>query len=126
MVTSPGAVIFVADLSRLAEFYRAMTGLPVTVADDTHVVLRSETFELVIHKIPGSVASNQPATPRRDAHVKPFFPVPNLAAAREAAAALGGRLEPVAGEWSARGFRACEAVDPEGNVIQFREVAPVD
>jgi hypothetical protein len=27
-------------------------------------------------------------------------------------------------EWSARGFRACETVDPEGNVIQFREDAP--
>lgn len=27
-------------------------------------------------------------------------------------------------EWAARGFRACDGVDPEGNVLQFREPAP--
>ena len=36
-------------------------------------------------------------------------------------AELGGSLEPVEKEWSWRGFRASEAVDPDGNVIQFRE-----
>jgi hypothetical protein len=37
--------------------------------------------------------------------------------------ALGGRLSPAAEEWRGRGFRACEAIDPDGNPIQFREDA---
>jgi hypothetical protein len=44
-----------------------------------------------------------------------------LQGAREAAARNGGRLRPAEDEWGARGFRACEGVDPDGNVIQCRE-----
>lgn len=42
----PGAVIFAADHRRLAEFYAAITGLPVRVADDSVVVPHSDDFEL--------------------------------------------------------------------------------
>jgi predicted enzyme related to lactoylglutathione lyase len=71
----------------------------------------------------GGMPEQNPPTPRRDTAIKPFFVVTSLAAAREKAATSGGALEPANKEWSARGFRACEAVDPEGNVIQFREEA---
>jgi len=57
---------------------------------------------------------------------KPFFPVTSLSKARERAVALGGQLRPRSEEWEARGFRACEAIDPDGNVIQFREDASED
>jgi len=50
-------------------------------------------------------------------------PVDSLAAARARVAMLGGRLDPADREWSARGFRACDGVDPEGNVFQLREPA---
>ena len=50
--------------------------------------------------------------------------MPSLAEARARAPALGGRLAPAGKEWAARGFRACDGVDPEGNVVQFREPAP--
>ena len=49
--------------------------------------------------------------------------MPSLSEAREKAAALGGQLRAAEEEWTARGFRACEAIDPDGNVIQFREEA---
>lgn len=117
----PGAVIFAADLKLLADFYKAMTGLSSTVADDSVVVLRCDTFELVIHKLAGEPEVSKPPIPRYDHHIKPFFPVSSLDAARETAARFGGKLQPKEKEWSARGFRACEAIDPEGNVIQFRE-----
>jgi len=37
------------------------------------------------------------------------------------ASALGGTMEPRDKEWSFNGVSVCDAVDPEGNVIQFRE-----
>ena len=42
----PGTVIFATDHRRLANFYAALTDLPVHVADDTVVVLHSDDFEL--------------------------------------------------------------------------------
>lgn len=120
----PGTVIFATDHRRLADFYAAVTKLSVQLADDSVVVLRCDAYELVIHRLAGEPAPGDPPVPRQDSYIKPFFPVASLESARERAAALGGRLEPADKEWSARGFRACEAVDPEGNVIQFREDGP--
>jgi catechol 2,3-dioxygenase-like lactoylglutathione lyase family enzyme len=119
----PGAVIFTGDKKRLTRFYQAITGLPVRVDDDSVTVLASEHFELVIHALPGEPLGHPSAT-REEVYVKPFFPVASLADARETATSLGGNLRPAHEEWEARGFRACEAVDPDGNVIQFREEAP--
>jgi predicted enzyme related to lactoylglutathione lyase len=119
----PGAVIFTGDHKRLAKFYEAMTGLAVRFTDDHHTVLGSDTFELVIHSLSAEPAVNEPPRAREDGYIKPFFPVATLSEARERAAALGGQLRPQNQEWVARGFRACEAIDPDGNVIQFREDA---
>ncbi|HEU4365556.1 MAG TPA: VOC family protein [Candidatus Krumholzibacteria bacterium] len=121
--TRPGVVIFTGNHGRLATFYEAVTGLPVRHKDDALTVLGSDTFELVIHSLPGEPAAGEPPAVREDCYIKPFFPVASLAEARKQAAALGGRLRPKEEEWKARGFRACEAVDPDGNVIQFREEA---
>jgi hypothetical protein len=35
--------------------------------------------------------------------------------------AHGGVMEPVDKEWSFNGVTVCDGLDPEGNVIQFRE-----
>jgi catechol 2,3-dioxygenase-like lactoylglutathione lyase family enzyme len=119
----PGAVIFTGDQKRLARFYEGVTGLSVRYSDEGITVLGSETFELVIHALPNEPPVSEPPHIREDAYIKPFFPVRSLSEAREKAAALGGKLRPQNGEWEARGFRACEAIDPDGNVIQFREDA---
>jgi predicted enzyme related to lactoylglutathione lyase len=120
----PGAVIFTGDQKRLAKFYEAMTGFIVRVTDDKHTVLASDTFELVIHSLSEEPVVSGPPRAREDTYIKPFFPVTSLSEARQRAAALGGQLRPQNEEWTARGFRACEAIDPDGNVIQFREDAP--
>ncbi len=120
----PGAVIFTGNHKRLAKFYEAMAGLAVRFTDDSHTVLGSDTFELVIHSLSGEPAVTEPPLAREDSYIKPFFPVSSLSKARERAAVLGGQLRPQNKEWAARGFRACEATDPDGNVIQFREDAP--
>lgn len=117
----PGAVIFTGDHKRLAKFYEGVTGLSVRFADEGITVLGSETFELVIHSLPNEPGVSDPPHVRQDSYIKPFFPVASLSEAREKAAALGGKLRPKSEEWEARSFRACEANDPDGNVIQFRE-----
>ncbi len=117
----PGVVIFTGDHKRLAKFYEGMTGLNVSFADDQITVLDSATLELVIHSIKCEPAVSNPPRIREDGYIKPFFPVATLSEAREKAAALGGQLRPQSAEWMGRGFRACEAIDPDGNVIQFRE-----
>jgi predicted enzyme related to lactoylglutathione lyase len=126
MATSikPGTVIFTGDKERLARFYKAMTGLAVRATDSEITVLGSDEFELVIHALAGEPPAGQPPSARQDCYIKPFFPVPSLSEARDRAAAFGGQLRPRNEEWKARGFRACEAIDPDGNVIQFREEAP--
>lgn len=121
--TRPGAVIFTGDKERLARFYEAVTGLPVRTNDGSVTVLASDEFELVIHALPGEPVVQSPPQ-GRDSYVKPFFPVKSLSKARKQAAGLGGRIGPAAEEWKARGFKACEAIDPDGNPIQFRESAP--
>ena len=117
----PGVVIFTGDHKRLAKFYEGMTGLTVSFTDDQITVLDSATLELVIHSIKNEPAVSNPPRIREDGYIKPFFPVETLSEAREKAAALGGQLRPPSAEWMGRGFRACEATDPDGNVIQFRE-----
>lgn len=119
----PGTVIFTGNRERLVRFYAPLTGLDVRVDDDKVAVLASDEFELVIHSLAGE-PPGEASQPRNDAYLKPFFPVRSLSEAREQARALGGELGPATEEWMARGFRACEAVDPDGNRIQFREVAP--
>ncbi len=118
-----GSVIFTGDTERLAQFYEAVTGLKVSFQDDDVTVLAAESFELVIHALRGESVS-QAALPGREAYVKPFFPVQSLSETRTLAAAFGGQVRPAGEEWEARGFRACEAIDPDGNPIQFRELAP--
>ena len=119
----PGAVIFTGDPRRLANFYETVAGLTLSYEDDQITLLRSESFELVIHALPREPSAVEPVAAREDCYIKPFFPVTSLAETRKRAAEMGGRLRPENEEWVARGFRACEAIDPDGNVIQFRELA---
>ena len=120
-ILSPGVVVFTADRERLAQFYLATTGLVERFTDESVTVLGSDGFQLVIHTLVGEPPVAERPQARHDSYLKPFFPVASLAVARERATALGGQLRPEAEEWEARGFRACEAIDPDGNVIQFRE-----
>ena len=118
-----GAVVFTGDKDRLARFYEAVTGLKVSTSDDGVTVLASDVFELVIHALPGEPVGRA-VLPGRESYVKPFFPVESLAETRKRAVAFGGQLRPPSDEWNARGFRACKAIDPDGNPIQFRQPAP--
>lgn len=123
----PGAVLFVSDVAGMLRFYRDVAEMAVVFEADDHATLEVGGFQLVIHAIPAEyavppVAGGSPPL-REDAYVKLCLPVASLTTARQMAAQCGGFLQGAEREWEARGFRACDGGDPEGNVIQLREPA---
>ena len=109
----------------MATFYSAVLGLTEANRDDEHIVLESPGFQLVVHRIPGDRATKVeiafPPVRRASAAFKPVFFVPSIARVRVVAEAHGGVMEPMEKEWSFNGVTVCDGLDPEGNVIQFRE-----
>ncbi len=123
----PGAVLFAKDISRVAKFYQELLDMDVTHSGEGVIVLESSRQQLVIHGIPRQIAKSieitSPPKRRGNTAVKLVFPVGSIAQARLKAPLLGGELNPQKKEFVARGFRACDGHDPEGNVVQFRENA---
>ena len=124
-----GAIVHAKDIRRLARFYAEVADLELVHEVDDHVVLESETHELVIVAIPAAAATRiviaTPPARRGNTAFKLSFAVASLAEARAAATAAGGELDPPGKEWDFQGLRVCDGCDPEGNVIQLRE-APAD
>jgi predicted enzyme related to lactoylglutathione lyase len=122
-----GAVVFAKDIGRVAKFYEELFSIPVVHSERDHIVLESPQCQLVVHAIPKMIADSieitVPPTRRTESPIKLFFFVDSIAEARVKAVALGGELSPKKSEWEARGFRACDGHDPEGNVVQVRENA---
>lgn len=122
-----GAVLFATNPDRVATFYSAVLGLAEASRDDDHILLESSGFQLVVHRIPGmSAAAGEgiaPPTRRGTAAFKPVFFVPSISGLRELAKAHGGLMEPADREWSFNSATVCDGLDPEGNVVQFREAA---
>jgi predicted enzyme related to lactoylglutathione lyase len=127
MRPKPSAVIFAKDVGNLARFYEAVAGLSAIHTADDHVVLDEERFQVVIHNVPAAVAASiqiaKPPSVRELNPIKLCLPVDSIDAARQRALQLGGWIGPKSKEWQARGFRACDGHDPEGNVFQLREAA---
>jgi predicted enzyme related to lactoylglutathione lyase len=123
-----GAIVYAKDIQRLARFYAEMADLEIVHEVDDHVVLESETYELVIVAIPAATAARivitTPPARRENTAFKLSFLVESLAQARETAQAAGGELNPAAKEWDFQGMRVCDGCDPEGNMIQVREALP--
>jgi predicted enzyme related to lactoylglutathione lyase len=121
----PSAVIFAKDITALAHFYAEVVGMKEAYRDKDHIVLDAEVFQLVIHGIPKKVAAQVqitvPPQVRENTPIKVCLPVDSIEQARLRAAALGGQVGAKGKEWEARGFRACDGFDPEGNVFQVRE-----
>jgi predicted enzyme related to lactoylglutathione lyase len=124
-----GAIVYAKDIQRVARFYAEVADLEVMHEVDDHVVLESETHELVIVAIPAATAARivitSPPARRENTAFKLSFAVASLAEARAAAKAAGGELNPPEKEWEFQGLRVCDGCDPEGNMIQLRE-APED
>ena len=120
-----GAVLFSEDVDRVAAFYEVVLGLVESHRDSDHVLLESPGFQLVVHRIINgrSPASEITAPPMRRATAafKPVFFVTSIPSLRVVAESHGGVMDPADQEWSLNGVTVCDGMDPEGNVIQFRE-----
>jgi predicted enzyme related to lactoylglutathione lyase len=118
-----GPLLYVADLDRLAAFYATVLGFLERGRDADHVVLESRGFQLVLlQRDPSTIAASRGTLGRRsEVAIKPVFVVPSIEAAREAASAAGGVVNARRHEWRFGQHRVCDALDPEGNVIQLRE-----
>jgi predicted enzyme related to lactoylglutathione lyase len=119
-----GAIVYAKDVDRLARFYAEVAGLELAHRAPDHAVLESDSFELVVVAIPEPTASRiaiaTPPARRENTAIKLVFHVERLDDARAAALAAGGAIDPPGREWSFQGLRACDGIDPEGNVIQLR------
>lgn len=122
-----GAVVYAKDLAGVSRFYAEVAGLPVVERDSDYTLLQSEGFQLVLVQIPAAIAAgieiSVPPERREDTPLKLCLLVPDLAAARARAVALGGVLDPVEREWVFQGRRVCDGHDPEGNVFQLQAPA---
>ena len=121
-----GAVLFAARLDRVAAFYSSVLGLSEANRDDDHILLESPGFQLVVHRIPRRPAATAEVAERpvrrAAAAIKPVFFVRSVATVRAIANAHGGAMDPEEKEWRFHGALVCDALDPDGNVIQFREI----
>jgi predicted enzyme related to lactoylglutathione lyase len=113
-------VLFVEDLTRSASFYAALLGADLQDQSETFVRITSDSSEVLIHKIPGTVPDETYA-PRKDAAMKPVYVVGSIDAARSAVAQLGGCVYDASTVSTYGNVNYCDAVDPEGNIIQLAE-----
>jgi catechol 2,3-dioxygenase-like lactoylglutathione lyase family enzyme len=120
-------VLFARSLDRIATFYSMVLGLDEVNRDADHILLESPGFQLVVHRITGGGSSpaeiTTPPTRRAAVAFKPVFFVSSISDLRGIAESHGGIIEPADREWSFNGVTVCDGLDPEGNVIQFREHA---
>ena len=120
-------MLFANNLDRVATFYSSVLGLTEAGRDNDHILLESPGFQLVVHRMPGGHSAHGdatvPPTRRAAAAFKPVFFVPSISSLRRVVEQKGGMMEPSDREWSFNGVTVCDGLDPEGNVIQFREVA---
>ena len=120
-----GLFIYANDPERMSTFYESVAGMVRLHQADELTVLESSDIQLLIHRIPPSIAAGiaikSPPDKREDTALKFFFTVPSLAGARQKTAQLGGEV--FNENWNGPGFVVCNACDPEGNIFQVRENA---
>lgn len=123
----PSVVLFVDDVQRMTQFYKELARMAVVHDASDHAVLELDGIQLVIHALPPrpreQPTTSHPVTVRQDSHWKLCLPVGSIADARAIATTLGGSIKSPEHEWEARGFRACDGHDSEGNVLQVRQSA---
>ncbi len=113
-------VLFVEGLTRSANFYAALLGGELSGQSATFVRVSTDANEVLLHQIPGAIPDESYPI-REDAAMKPVYVVGSIDAARAAVAQLGGRVYDASTVATYGNVHYCDAVDPEGNVIQLAE-----
>ena len=115
------AVVYVGDLVRMRTFYERCFGLLPVDADGGYCVLQSAAWLLTLVQSNEASPATSPPARRSQTPIKLAMEVASISATRALAVDLGGRVDPVVGEWRFGDETRCDAVDPEGNVVQLIE-----
>lgn len=122
-----GLVIFAKNKELVSSFYQQALGLKLEESDKTHDLLLGQGHEVVVHAISKAYANSieiaSPPVPRDETPMKPTFVVEDLEVVRSASKATGGFLKPLKQAWKFRGFVVLDGWDPEGNIVQFKQLA---
>ncbi|MFN0098547.1 MAG: hypothetical protein ACKVS7_07725 [Gemmatimonadaceae bacterium] len=82
----PDAVLFCADVQRLARFYASVASMTTVSGDNDHTILESAGFQLIVHAIRGEpdiqTSDNGEVAAREDCYMKVCLPVESLSIAR--------------------------------------------
>ncbi len=120
------AVVYVKDIARMSFFYANVLGFQVMHSQPDNIILESNSLQLILVAMPERIASgihiDSPPVLREDTPIKLVLAVPGIDVARELAAQYGGGMNGAEREWTFQGARVCDGHDPEGNVVQFREI----
>ena len=120
--------VFAKQVDKVSLFYQQALGLKVEVSDKSHDLLVGQNYEVVVHAISKAYAQSieieSPPKRRDDVALKPTFVVDDLEVVRAAAKTNGGYLKPIKQAWRIRGYIVLDGTDPEGNVIQFKQLDP--
>lgn len=128
-VPTVSLVVYAKDREGLARFYAALLGLQEVESGPGFTLLAARGVELAVVGIRADIAArielSSPPVVREDTPQEFSFLVASLAEAAQTAAAVGGSFPPPDAAWSWRGMRHLDGHDPEGNVVQLRELAPL-
>jgi predicted enzyme related to lactoylglutathione lyase len=118
--------IFAKNVEQVSLFYQQALGLKLEASDKPHDLLVGPNQEVVVHAISKAYADSieieSPPIKRDDVALKPVFVVDDFELVRTAAKANGGYLKPLKQAWRIRGYIVLDGCDPEGNVIQFKQI----
>lgn len=117
--------VFAKDLDRILQFYESLGFTRGSIKPNDFGVLQSGQSELTIVQIPEHISAgitiSEPPVVRSDTAIKLVFEVPSIDDALLNVEVNGGSK----GEfkrWHYANFSAHECVDPEGNVLQLRQI----
>jgi predicted enzyme related to lactoylglutathione lyase len=113
------AVIYVADLETMREFYQQCFQLATVDGGPGYYGLKSESWLLTLVQSAEAKSVPSPAPRRAATPIKLGFEVNSIDALRPIVASLGGQVSPADSEWEFRNALHCDCLDPEGNVISL-------
>lgn len=114
-------VLWADTFEQTTEFYRRVLGASLKHASDEFVSIVARGNEVLLHRVPqqwATVIANPPKI-REENPIKPCFEVDSIEDARLAVLGTNGWVLDAETEQAHGDKTYCDAVDPEGNVIQL-------